>query len=74
MLPHITYVTLVTVMVMLILLVWRIGFGVTGMELVGVMSTVQGFVQCDAGSMWIVIIPKSKDWFMEQPPMKTVQP
>jgi hypothetical protein len=27
---------------MLILLVWRIGFGVTGMEFVGVMSTVQG--------------------------------
>jgi hypothetical protein len=42
MLHHITYVTLVTVMVMLILLVWTIGFGVTGMEFVGVMSTVQG--------------------------------
>jgi hypothetical protein len=41
-LHHITYVTLVTVMVMLILLVWRIGFGVTGMEFVGVMLTVQG--------------------------------
>jgi hypothetical protein len=41
MLHHITYVTLVTVMVMLILLVWRIGFGVTGMELL-VMPTVQG--------------------------------
>jgi hypothetical protein len=61
-------------MVMLILLVWRIGFGVTGMELVGVMPTVQGFVRCDAGSLWLVIIPKSKDWFMERPPMKTVQP
>jgi hypothetical protein len=72
------YVTLfchlVTVMVMLILLVWRIGFRVTGMEFVGVMSTVQGFVRCDAGSLWIVIIPKSKDRFMERPPMKTVQP
>jgi hypothetical protein len=36
------------VMVTLILLVWRIGFGVTGLELVGVMSTVQGcyLVQC----------------------------
>jgi hypothetical protein len=45
------YVTLVNVMVMLILLVWRIGFGVTGMELVGVMPTVQGFVRCDAGSL-----------------------
>jgi hypothetical protein len=29
-------------MVMLILLVWRIGFEVMGMELVGVMPTVQG--------------------------------
>jgi hypothetical protein len=27
-----------------------------------------------AGSLWFVIIPKSKDWFMEQPPMRTVQP
>jgi hypothetical protein len=49
----------------LILLVWRIGFGVTGMELVGAMLTVQGFIQCDAGSLWLVIIPKSKDRFME---------
>jgi hypothetical protein len=65
---------LVTVMVMLILLVWRIGFGMTGMEFVGVMPTVQGFVRCNAGSLWIVIIPKSKDRFMERPPMKKVQP
>jgi hypothetical protein len=42
MLHHITYVTLVTVMVMLILLVWRMGFGVTGIEFVGLMLTVQG--------------------------------
>jgi hypothetical protein len=41
MLHHITYVTLITVMVMLIRLVCRIGFGVTGMEFVGVMPTVQ---------------------------------
>jgi hypothetical protein len=74
MLHHITYVTLVTVMVILILLLWRIGFGVTGIEFVGVMLTVQGFVRCDAGNLWIVIIPKSKDRFMERPPMKTVQP
>jgi hypothetical protein len=67
---YIIFVTLVTVMVMLILLVWRIGFVVTGMEFVGVMPTVQDFVRCDAGSMWIVIIPKSKDRFMERPPMK----
>jgi hypothetical protein len=58
------FVTLIVVMVMLILLVWRIGFGVTGMELVGVMPTVQGFVRCDAGSLWLVIMPKSKDRFM----------
>jgi hypothetical protein len=66
------FVTLVAVIVLLILLVWRIGFGVTGMEFVGVMPTVQGFVRCDAGSLWIIIIPKSKDRFMERPPMKTV--
>jgi hypothetical protein len=45
-----------------------------GMELVGVMPTVQGFVWCDVGSLWLVMIPKSKDRFMERPPMKTVQP
>jgi hypothetical protein len=56
------------------LLVWRIGFGVTGLELVGVMPMVQGFVRCDGGSLWLVIIPKSKDRFMERPPMKIVQP
>jgi hypothetical protein len=71
MLYYIIFVTLVTVMVMLILLVYRIGFGVTGMEFIGVMPMVQGFVRCDAGSMWIVIIPKSKDRFMERPPMTT---
>jgi hypothetical protein len=38
------------------------------------MPTVQGFVQCDVGSLWLVIIPKSKDQFRERPPMKTVQP
>jgi hypothetical protein len=68
------FVTLVVVMVLLILLVWRIGFGVMGMTFVCVMPTVQGFVRCDAESLWIVIIPKSKDRFMERPPMKTVQP
>jgi hypothetical protein len=61
-------------MVILILLVWRIGFGVIGMELVGAMPTVKGFVRCDAGSLWLVVIPKSKDRFMERPPMKIVQP
>jgi hypothetical protein len=65
---------LVVIMVILILLVWRIGFGVMGIKLVGAMPTVQGFVQCDAGSLWLVILLKSKDRFMERPPMKTVQP
>jgi hypothetical protein len=74
MLHHHAYVTSVTIMVILILLVWRIGFGVTGMELIGAMPTVQVFVRCDAGSLWLVIIPKSKDRFMDRPPMKTVQP
>jgi hypothetical protein len=74
MFQHHAYVTLVAIMVVLILLVWRIGFGAKGMELVGVMPTVQGFVRCDARSLWLVIIPKSKDRFMERPPMKTVQP
>jgi hypothetical protein len=32
----------VVMMVILILLVWRIGFGVKGLELVGVMPVVQG--------------------------------
>jgi hypothetical protein len=52
----------------------EIGFGVTGMELVGAMPMVQGFVRCDDRSLWLVIIPKSKDRFMERPSMKTVQP
>jgi hypothetical protein len=33
----------VMVMVILILLVWRIGFGVMGLELAGVMPMVQGY-------------------------------
>ncbi len=68
------FVTLIVVIVMLLLLVWRIGFGVMGMEFVGVMPTVQGFVRCDAGSLWLAIISKSKDRFMERPTIKTVQP
>jgi hypothetical protein len=63
----------VAIVVILILLVWRIGFGVIGLELVGAMPTVQSFARCDAGSLWLVIIPKSKDRFMEGPPMKIVQ-
>jgi hypothetical protein len=65
MFQHHVYVTPVAIMVVLILLVWIIGFEVMGMELIGVMPTVQGFVRCDAGSLCLVIIPKSKDQFME---------
>jgi hypothetical protein len=36
--------------------------------------TPHGLQPRDAGSLWLVIIPKSKDRFMEQPPMKIVQP
>jgi hypothetical protein len=61
MLHHHAYVTPVAMMVILILLVMRVGFGVTEMELVDVMPTVQGLVQCDARSLWLVIIPKYKD-------------
>jgi hypothetical protein len=74
MLHHHACVPSVVIMVILILLVWRIGFGVTGMELVSAMPMVEGFVRCNAGSLWLVIIPKSKDWFMERPPIKIVQP
>jgi hypothetical protein len=49
--------------------IWR---DKNGTEL-GVMSIVQDFVQCDDGSLWLVIIPKSKDRFMERPPKKIVQ-
>jgi hypothetical protein len=45
------------------LLVWRIGIWVTGLELGSV----------DSRSLWLVIMPKSKDRFMERPPMKIVQ-
>jgi hypothetical protein len=61
MLHHLYLCHPVSVVVILILLVWRIGFGVMGMELVDVMLTVQGFVRCDVGSLWLVIIPKYKD-------------
>jgi hypothetical protein len=71
---HHAYVPPIVIMVILILLVWTIGFGVTGIELVGAMPTAQGFVRCDARSLLLVIIPKSKDRFMERPPMKIVQP
>jgi hypothetical protein len=60
--------------VSLILLVWRIGFGVTGLELCSVDSDNSGLGPVDSRKPVVDIIPKSKDRFIEQPPMKTVQP
>jgi hypothetical protein len=58
----------------LILLVWRIGFGVTGLELRSVDSDSLGLCPVDSGKPVVDIIPEFKDRFMERPPMKTVQP
>jgi hypothetical protein len=58
----------------LILLVWRIGFGVMGLELRSVDSDSSRLCPVDSGNPVVDIIPKSKDRFMERPPMKTVQP
>jgi hypothetical protein len=56
--------------VSLILLVWRIGFGVTGLELRSMDSDNLGLCPVDSKKPVVDIIPKSKDQFMEQPPMK----
>jgi hypothetical protein len=58
----------------LILLVCRIGFGVTGLELHSVDSDSSGLCPVDSGKPVVDIIPKSKDRFMQRPPMKTVRP
>jgi hypothetical protein len=60
--------------VSLILLVWRIGFGMTGLKLRSVDSDSSGLCLADSGEPVVDIIPKSKDRFMERPSMKTVQP
>jgi hypothetical protein len=44
------------------------------LELRLVDSDSSGLCLVDSGSLWLVIIPKSKDRFMERPPMKIVQP
>jgi hypothetical protein len=51
--------------VSLILLVWRIGFGVTGLELRSVDSDSSGLRLVDSGKPVVDIIPKSKDRFVE---------
>jgi hypothetical protein len=51
--------------VSLILLVWRIGFGVTGLELRSVDSDSSLLCPVDSEKPVVDIIPKSKDQFME---------
>jgi hypothetical protein len=43
-------------------------------RLCSVDSDSSGLCLVDSGSLWLVIIPKSKDQFIERPPMRTVQP
>jgi hypothetical protein len=57
-----------------ILLVWRIGFGVTGLKLRLLDSDSSGLCPVDSRKPVVDIIAKSKDRFMERPPMKIVQP
>jgi hypothetical protein len=49
----------------LILLVWRIGFGLTCLELRSVDSDSLGLCPVDSGKPVVDIIPKSEDRFME---------
>jgi hypothetical protein len=52
----------------------NMGFGLTGLELRSVDSDSSVLCPVDSRSMWLVIMPKSMDWFMERTPMKIVQP
>jgi hypothetical protein len=56
------------------LLVWRIGIWGNRLELCSVHSDNSGLCPVDSKSPWLVIMPKSKDWFIERPPMRIVQP
>jgi hypothetical protein len=44
------------------------------LELCSVDSDSLGLYPVDSRSLWLVIMLKSKDRFMEQPPMRRVQP
>jgi hypothetical protein len=46
----------------------------TGLELCSMDSDSSRLCPIDFGSLRLVIMPKSKDRFMERPPMKIVQP
>jgi hypothetical protein len=45
-----------------------------GLELCSVDSDSLGLCPVDSRSLWLVIMSKSKDQFVERPPMRTVQP
>jgi hypothetical protein len=47
---------------------------VTGLELCLMDFDSSGLCSVNSGSLWLVIMPKSKDWFVERPLMKIVQP
>jgi hypothetical protein len=44
-----------------------------GLELCWMDSDSSGLCSMDSGSLWLIIIPKSKDRLMVQPSMKIVQ-
>jgi hypothetical protein len=44
------------------------------MELCSVDSDSSGLCPVDSGSLWLVIMSKSKDRFVQWPPMRTVHP
>jgi hypothetical protein len=46
----------------------------TGLELCSVDSDSSGLCPVDSENLWLVIIPKSKERFVQRPPMKIVQP
>jgi hypothetical protein len=60
-------------MVVISLLVWRIGIWGDGLELCSMDSDSSGLCPIDSRSPRLVIIPKSKDRFVERSPMKTLQ-
>jgi hypothetical protein len=45
-----------------------------GLELGSVDSDSSRLCLVDYGRLWLVIMPKSKDRFMQQPPMRTMKP
>jgi hypothetical protein len=46
---------------------------VTGLELCLVDSDSSGLCPVDFESLWLVIMPRSKDQFVERPPMRIMQ-